>query len=128
MTATTPAPSQAGDDALGCDGPGCAFAIVTGIGGGALAGALLVPVGLESFYLAKGERPPTGVPIASFILVAALILPTAFMWVAGDRTGEPGFFCCRGRLHHSRLRSPRPRDSVTREGTIPPTSQRFGGP
>lgn len=75
-----------------CGGPGCALAIGTGIGGAVFAGILLVPVSVESYYLARNERPPPAAPIVSFVLVSTLILPTALMWISGDRTGEPGFW------------------------------------
>lgn len=84
-----PAPSRASAD---CGGPGCALATVTGIGGVALTGFLLVPVSVESYYLTRNLRPPEAAPILSFVLITMLLVPTSLMWVAADRTGEPGFW------------------------------------
>lgn len=84
------APSSA--SASECGGPGCVIAVATGVGGGIAAGVLLIPMAVESVYLARGERPPVGYPIASFVLVSTLVLPSVLLNLAGDRTGDAGFW------------------------------------
>lgn len=84
----TPAAASAGD----CGGPGCVLALATGAGGGVVAGVLLIPVAVESMYLARGERPPIGFPIFSFVLASSLILPSVLLGLVADRTAQPEFW------------------------------------
>ena len=75
-----------------CGGPGCAIAIGPGVGGAVAAGILLVPMAAESVYLARGERPPVRLPIASFVLVSTMVLPSVLLNLVGERTGEAGYW------------------------------------